>query len=172
MWSEFVTWRVRATGHTLDMKLPAQLIFCLVLVISLFGCSSSPAPAAKVKPEDKPVAMPSPSKETGDGPAESELPKALDLPLYPKAKVVRNKIAEGGAEKRYHVTLETPDSLKQVTDFYQAQGLMSAVSGEKGQSMGETKNGNSALIDMERKGGKTEIVIRVSVGAKHACSFI
>jgi hypothetical protein len=147
------------------MKSPAQLIFCLVAAASLVGCSSStPAP----KPGDKPVAMPSPSKETGDGPAESELPKVLDLPLYPKAKVVRNKVAEGGAEKRYHVTLETPDSVKQVTDFYQAHGLMSAIAGDKGQSMGETKNGNSALIDMARKGDKTEITIRVSAGGPHA----
>jgi hypothetical protein len=149
----------------LYMKTLVQLFFCLSVAF-MFGCSSG-SPKVETAP-GKPVAMPTASVETGNGPAEKDLPKVLDLPLYPGSKVVKNKLATAGAETRYHVTLETSDPVQKVADFYQANGLPSMVHAGMGQAVGETKNGNEVLIDFSRKGEKTQIAIRVSAGGKHA----
>lgn len=108
----------------------------------------------------KPVPAPLAAVESAEGPAEKDLPKALDLPLYPGAKVVKNKIALAGAEKRYHVTLSTKDTPQQVAAFYQAHGLPFAAKGDKAQALGQTKHGNMVIIDVDRKGDLTEIAIK------------
>jgi hypothetical protein len=108
-----------------------------------------------------------PPAENGEGPAEKDLAKALDLALYPGATVVKNKTASDEKQKRYHVTLETKDTPKQVADFYQKQGIPGAVKDDKAQAMGPTKHGNLVIINADRKGDKTEISIAVSSGTNH-----
>jgi hypothetical protein len=156
------------------MKTLAQLFFAVAFAACICGCSSSSKPVAMPGVGDGsaekkgPVTMPSASVETGDGPAEKDLARVLDIPLYPGSKVVKNKVAKAGEETRYHLTLETSDPVQKVADFFQSIGIPSMVHAGMGQAIGSTKNGNDILVDMTRKGEMTQIAIRVSTGGKHA----
>ena len=110
--------------------------------------------------------MPQAVVETGDGPPEADLPKVLDLALYPGSKVVKNKAAHAGQEKRYHVTITTHDDLAKVADFYKTQGLSGTVQSGKYQANGVTKNGNMVLIDGHAGESGNEIEIKVIVASK------
>ncbi len=156
---------------------PAGVLLALGCCLAFLsgGCSPSEpsklqqSPPAKTSqnPSDKPVVMPDTSKEDGDGPPESELPKVLDIPLYPKAKVVHNKVASAGSEKRYHVTLKTDDPASKVAAFYSAHGIPATAKGDQAQAIGTTQNGNLVIIDVDKKNGKTEIAIKVSPSDTH-----
>ncbi|HVT13090.1 MAG TPA: hypothetical protein VHE55_12570 [Fimbriimonadaceae bacterium] len=159
-------------SHRLSL---ASLALGCGFALLLGGCSPSepskmqqiPPAASSQKPTDKPVVMPGPDKEDGDGPPESELPRVLDIPLYPKAKIVHNKVASAGAEKRYHVTLETADPASKVAAFYSAHGIPATARGDQAQAIGQSHNGNLVIIDVDKKNGKTEIAIRVSPADTH-----
>lgn len=143
------------------------LLSCAFLFV-LFGCSSnSPTPPATNEPG---AVLNEPGGTAGkeqisEGPAESELPKILDVPLYPGAKVTSNVVATVGEEKRYRVKLETPDPVKKVAEFYTKSKLAMEVRDDKAQYMGPTEKGNNVLMFAESKDGKTEITIRVSPAA-------
>lgn len=158
---------MKQSSHSAGV-LPALLLVSCGLAALLCGCSpsepSKPAapPVTSKSPADKPVTMPALAKETADGPPEKELPKVLDLPLYPGAKVVHNRIAEAGPDKHYHVTLETSDPASKVAAFYTAHGLPGVAKGDQAQIIGQTKKGNLVIVDVGKKGDKTEITIKVS----------
>lgn len=147
---------------------PALLLVSCGLAALLCGCSpaepSKPStpPVTTKNRADKPVTMPALAKENADGPPEKDLPAALDMPLYPGAKVVHNRIAEAGSEKHYHVTLETSDPASKVAAFYSAHGLPGVAKGDQAQILGQTKKGNLVIVDVGKKGDKTVITIKVS----------
>lgn len=140
------------------------LLACALLCVPLLGCSPSQKPSpAPGSGAAAPIELPKPAAETGPGPDEKDLPKALDLPLYPGSKVVDNKKTASSL----HVTLETVDPVKKVVDFYNSHGIPGVAKSDAGQSMGSTKNGSLVIIDISRKEGKTKIMIKDSPSAVH-----
>jgi hypothetical protein len=146
-----------------------RILLSCALVLSIIGCGSggsetNSAPASTSEPGaviNQPSGIPA-QEEIADGPSEADLPKTLDMPLYPGSRLVSSKVATAGEEKRYRILLETPDSAKKVGEFYTKSGLPMEVRGGKAQFMGLTKKGNNVLMFAEEKDGKTTITIRVS----------
>lgn len=142
----------------------------LVLIAGLIlGCSPTEKPDANVGQPATTGGMAGGGKsgpeEISEGPPAEQLPAILDLPLYPGAKLVSSKVASSGQDKRYRVTLETADGVEKVAAFYKKNGIDAIAKGDKAQAMGSTRKGNLVIIEAERKGEKTELLIRVSPAA-------
>jgi hypothetical protein len=144
-----------------------RYLLACALLFSLLGCSSEPPKPVAVH-SDAPVAMPARSTAPEKpGPAEKELASIIDLPLYPGSKLVKNTVADTDAGKRYHVTLESRDTAKEIADFYKSKGVPGEQSGDRAKAMGETKKGNLVIIQVTKKGNASEITIAVSRGMGH-----
>jgi len=59
----------------------SRYLLACALLLFVLGCSKTET--AKGSGGAKPVMMPNAATENGDGPPEKDLPKVLDLPLYP-----------------------------------------------------------------------------------------
>ncbi len=143
----------------------AVMRLCLFVALFAFGCNSSPAPVGT----DRPVQMPTASnQQTERGPSEADLPKALDLPLYPGATLVASQQVTGkdipSTEKRYRVALTTPDSAKKVGEFYKDKGKTDvATTGAKVQVMGFSPKGFQIIIAAEPDPAVKATKIAISV---------
>jgi hypothetical protein len=137
-----------------------RYLLACALLLSLLGCSKPEASKPGGSP-GKPMTMPTPATENGDGPPENELPKALDLPLFPGAKITKNRTATSTGAIGYHITLETSESVQKVADFYQSNGIPCSVKNGAAEGYGPTKHGKMAIISASHTGDKTEITIKV-----------
>ncbi len=129
----------------------------------MLGCGSSKPPVAA--PANDQIIVSGPPVGAGQpGPPADQLLAKIDLPLYPKSKLLSSTILVGDQipkdEHRYHVQLETEDSVEKVVTFYKSKGqMMDSMNGNKGQVLGMTPKGNRTIIVAEPKDGKTIISI-------------
>lgn len=138
----------------------------ICLAMALAGCSREPETTAK-QPEGEMIV---PTK--GGAPVDSsalmsatDLAKAADIPLYPKAELPSGKsnLRKDDKQTRYEVVMVSTDPSDKILAFYRAK--LEHVSDAKDQVMGTTKKGQYVIVKTTTEKGKTNIV-GVSISMK------